>query len=138
MAVAFSRTLRIRAPRKGLHEITPDVAGVVEQSGAEEGVCTVFIRHTSTSLTINENADPAARADLEAFLERLVPANESSYRHTTEGPDDMPAHIKTALTQVSLCIPIVRGRLGLGTWQGIYLWEHRDHPTPRQIIVAVR
>ena len=132
-----NRTLHIRASRKGLHEITAEVAGVVDQAGVTDGLCTVFIRHTSASLVINENADPSARADLEAFLDRLVPGNEPTYRHTAEGPDDMPSHIKSALTQVSLGIPIVEGRLALGTWQGIYLWEHRTRPGSRQIVVSV-
>ena len=100
-------------------------------------MCTVFIRHTSASLTIQENADPSARADLETFLDRLVPERASWMTHTIEGDDDMPSHIKAVLTQVSLSIPIVDGGLALGTWQGIYLWEHRDHPGPREILVSV-
>ena len=129
--------LTARAPSTGLHEITADVAAVVGDSGFSEGICTVFMRHTSASLTIQENADPSARSDLEAWLERLVPENDALYTHTAEGPDDMPAHVKAALTATSLSIPILDGRLGLGTWQGIYLWEHRRPPRQREILVHV-
>jgi secondary thiamine-phosphate synthase enzyme len=131
------RTLALRAPRKGLHEITGSVAQVVAESGVREGLCHLFIRHTSASLVVNENYDPSVRADLEAFLERLVPEGEAYYTHTTEGDDDMPSHIKSLLTSVSLSLPVMDGRLGLGTWQGIYLWEHRDRPTEREIVVTV-
>jgi len=130
-------TLTVRAPRRGLHDITGAVARIVTRSGVAQGVCTVFIRHTSASLVIQENADPSARADLETFMDRLVPERASWMTHTVEGDDDMPSHIKTALTHVSLTIPIVDGRLALGTWQGLYLWEHRDHPTSREILVSV-
>jgi len=97
----------------------------------------VFVRHTSASLTIQENADPSARRDLEAWLNRLVPENDPHFTHTSEGPDDMPSHIKAALTSVSLTIPIVDGRLALGTWQGIYLWEHRARPHRRSIVCHI-
>jgi secondary thiamine-phosphate synthase enzyme len=100
-------------------------------------MCTVFIRHTSASLTIQENADPSVRADLKTFMDRLVPDGASWMTHTAEGDDDMPSHIKSVLTQVSVSIPIVGGRLALGTWQGIYVWEHRDHPTQREVLVSV-
>jgi secondary thiamine-phosphate synthase enzyme len=129
--------LSVRAPRRGLHEITGQVARLVAQDGVSEGLCTVFIRHTSASLTIQENADPSARRDLETFLDRLVPDGASWFTHTVEGDDDMPSHIKSVLTQVSLTIPIVDGALALGTWQGLYLWEHRDRPTPREIVVSI-
>jgi secondary thiamine-phosphate synthase enzyme len=131
------RTLTLRAPRKGLHEITDPVAQVVAESGVREGLCHLFIRHTSASLVVNENYDPTARADLESFLERLVPEGVAYYTHTLEGQDDMPSHIKSVLTSVSLSVPVMAGRLGLGTWQGIYLWEHRDRPTEREIVVTV-
>lgn len=130
-------TLTIRAPRRGLHEITAEVAGVVDQHGVESGMCTLFIRHTSASLLVQENWDASARADLETFLDRLAPGDAPWITHTLEGPDDMPSHLKAALTNVSLSIPIVGGRLALGQWQGIYLWEHRDRPTPREILVSV-
>jgi len=129
------QSFTVRTPRQGLHEITDRVARIVHDSGIEEGLCTVFIRHTSASLTIQENADPSARADLEAWLNRLVPERDSLYTHTAEGPDDMPSHIKAILTDVSLSIPIMNGSLVLGTWQGIYLWEHRRHGHTRQIVV---
>ena len=132
-----SQILTVRAPRRGLREITEQVAVAVEESDVLDGMCNVFLPHTSASLTINENADPSARADLESFLDRLVPENASWYTHTTEGPDDMPSHIKCVLTQVSLNVPVRGGRLALGTWQGIYLWEHRDRPSARQLIVTV-
>jgi secondary thiamine-phosphate synthase enzyme len=132
-----TETLRIRAPHRGLHEITGAVARVVAGAGIAQGLCTVFIRHTSASLTIQENADPSARRDLETFMDRLVPERASWVTHSAEGDDDMPSHIKAVLTQVSLSIPILDGRLALGTWQGIYLWEHRDRPTAREILVSV-
>ena len=137
MNVVTTHTLNLRAPRRGLHDITSDVARVVAKAAVSEGMCTVFIRHTSASLTIQENADPSARRDLETFLDRLVPERASWFTHTAEGDDDMPSHIKAVLTQVSLSIPIVDGRLALGTWQGLYLWEHRDHPGSREILVSV-
>lgn len=127
----------MHAPHRGLHEVTREVAAVVADSGVDQGMCNIFLQHTSASLIINENADPTARADLEAFLDRLVPENEPYYRHTHEGPDDMPSHIKCILTDVSLNVPVLEGRLALGTWQGIYLWEHRDHPSARSIVVSV-
>jgi secondary thiamine-phosphate synthase enzyme len=131
MVKAFS----IRTRGQGLYEVTDEVTKLVHESGVHEGLCTVFIRHTSASLTIQENADPSARADLEAWLNRLVPERDSLYTHTAEGPDDMPSHIKAILTDVSLSIPILNGSLVLGTWQGIYLWEHRRHGHNRQIVV---
>jgi secondary thiamine-phosphate synthase enzyme len=129
--------LATRAPSTGLHEITADVAAAVSASGISEGICTVFVRHTSASLTIQENADPSVRRDLEAWLERLVPEDDALYTHTAEGPDDMPAHVKVALTDTSLSIPVLDGGLGLGTWQGIYLWEHRRPPRAREILIHV-
>lgn len=131
------RRLTIRISGQGLHEITQEVAGVVRDSGVQEGLCTVFLQHTSASLTIQENADPSARHDLERWLNRLVPENDPLYTHTSEGPDDMPSHIKATLTAASLGIPILDGKLGLGTWQGIYIWEHRKHRGQRNILVHV-
>ena len=132
-----TQVLTVRAPRRVLHDITDQVVRIVSKGGASAGMCTLFIRHTSASLIIQENYDPSARADLETFMERLVPENASWITHTLEGDDDMPSHIKSVLTQVSLSIPILDGKLALGTWQGIYLWEHRDRPTPREILVSV-
>ena len=127
--------LRCRVSGQGLHEITSQVVEAVAGSGVDEGLCTVFIQHTSASLTIQENADPAVCRDLENWLNRLVPENDPIYTHTAEGPDDMPAHLKAALTAVSLSIPVVDGRPALGTWQGIYLWEHRRYRGERQVLV---
>lgn len=129
--------LAVETRGQGLMEITSRVSEAVRRAGLEEGLCTVFLRHTSASLTIQENADPSARRDLEAWLARLVPEGDSLYTHTSEGPDDMPSHIKAALTSTSLSIPIVEGGLALGTWQGIYLWEHRRRPHRRRIVVHV-
>lgn len=121
----------------GLTEITDRVSSIVRRSGVTEGLCTVMIQHTSASLTIQENADPSARRDLDGWLSRLVPEDDPHFTHTTEGPDDMPAHIKAALTSTSLGIPIVAGELALGTWQGIFLWEHRRRGSTRRCIVHV-
>jgi len=122
---------------QGLHPITDRIAACVRASGVETGLCTVFVRHTSASLLIQENADPSARRDLECWLNRLVAERDPLYTHTTEGPDDMPSHIKAALTAVSLSIPILGGRLALGTWQGIYLWEHRRDGQVRELVVHI-
>lgn len=131
------RRIEIQTRGKGLHEITAQVQEAVRESGVAEGLCTVMIQHTSASLTIQENADPSAAHDLERWLERLVPENDPHFTHTAEGPDDMPSHIKAALTSTSLGIPVVDGRLALGTWQGIYLWEHRSRPHRRRCVVHV-
>lgn len=120
---------------QGLYEITDEVARQVDRADIDEGLCTVFLRHTSASLVIQENAAPAARRDLENWMNRLVEEGDPLYTHTAEGPDDMPAHIKAALTQTSLNIPVVDGTLALGTWQGIFLWEHRHAPKQRDLIV---
>ena len=129
------RALSIKVPGKGLHEITGEVHAVISASGVREGLCTLFLQHTSASLVIQENADPAARRDLERWLNRLVPEGDPLYTHTDEGPDDMPAHIKAALTATSLSIPLLDGALGLGRWQGIYLWEHRRFPSHRHLLI---
>jgi secondary thiamine-phosphate synthase enzyme len=131
------RSLQLKPHGPGLHEFTRELDRVVAESGVDDGVCTAFVQHTSASLLIQENADPSARSDLERWLERLVPEGDPIYTHTTEGPDDMPAHVKAALTATSLSIPVVGGRLGLGTWQGIFLWEHRRRPGPRRVLVYV-
>ncbi|MCW8829815.1 MAG: secondary thiamine-phosphate synthase enzyme YjbQ [Gammaproteobacteria bacterium] len=121
--------------RQGLHEVTSDVAALIAGAGQEEGLCTLFVQHTSASLIIQENADPSARGDLENWLNRLVMENDPLYTHTQEGADDMPSHIKNVLTATSLSIPVQHGRLALGTWQGIYLWEHRRSSHHRRLIV---
>jgi len=122
---------------QGLQEITGKVAAAVDGSGVEEGLCTLFLRHTSASLLIQENADPTAKRDLERWLNRLVPEGDPFYSHDAEGPDDMPSHIKAALTAASLSIPIQRKRLVLGQWQGIYLWEHRQRGSRRELVVHI-
>jgi secondary thiamine-phosphate synthase enzyme len=131
------RHLTVRTSAQGLHEFTDAVAAVVREADVEQGLCTVYVRHTSASLLIQENADPSARLDLERWLKQLVPEDDRRYSHRSEGPDDMPAHIKAALTATSLGIPISDGRLVLGAWQGIYLWEHRHRGGAREIVVHV-
>lgn len=133
----MTKRISIRTPGQGLHEITGEVEAVVRQAGCREGLCTVLAQHTSASLIIQENADPSARRDLESWLSRLVAEDDPLYTHTAEGPDDMPSHIKAALTAPTLSIPVVGGRLGLGTWQGIYLWEHRRRGSVRHLLVHV-
>jgi secondary thiamine-phosphate synthase enzyme len=127
--------LSINIPGQGLHEITDRIEAAVREAGMQEGLCTLFVQHTSASLLIQENADPAVRRDLEHWFNRLAPENDPLYTHQSEGPDDMPGHIKSALTATHLSIPISGGRLVLGTWQGIYLWEHRHKRGARQIVV---
>ena len=124
--------LPIRASRPGLHEFTDSAANWVAESGISEGLLTIFCRHTSASLVIQENAAPAARRDLERYFEHIAPEGDG-YEHHDEGPDDMPAHLRTALTQSQLSIPVNRGRLQLGTWQGIFLFEHRRSTPERQL-----
>lgn len=129
-----SHTLPIRANRPGLHDFTGDVAEWVRSSGIREGLLTLFCRHTSASLVIQENAAPAARRDLEKYFARLAPEN-AAYEHNDEGPDDMPAHLRAALTQTQLTIPVNDGRMALGTWQGIYLFEHRGAAPEREVVL---
>jgi secondary thiamine-phosphate synthase enzyme len=128
-------TLTCRAPRQGLFDITGDVAACLERQQVARGLLTLFCRHTSASLLIQENAAPAARRDLERYFARIAPEDDSAYEHDDEGPDDMPAHLRTALTQSHLAVPVDGGRLMLGTWQGIYLFEHLRQPRPRQIVL---
>lgn len=130
-------TLSVITGSQGLFEFTGQVEALVRQSGIDQGLCTLMIQHTSASLIIQENADPSARIDLENWLNRLVSENDPLYTHTLEGADDMPAHIKSVLTATSLSIPILNGRLALGTWQGIYCWEHRHHARKRTIVVHI-
>lgn len=132
-----AETVSVATGGRGTTDITERLAKVVSDASAEDGLCHVFIQHTSASLIVCENADPAVRRDLERFAKRLVPDGDPLYEHTDEGPDDMPAHVRSILTQTSLTIPIARGRLSLGTWQGIYLWEHRTSPHSRQVTVSV-
>jgi secondary thiamine-phosphate synthase enzyme len=127
--------LRTRALRRGLVEITDEVRRWLGQQDISSGLLTLFCRHTSASLLIQENAAPAVRSDLEKFFDELAPEGADLYEHDDEGPDDMPAHLKTALTQVQLSVPVMDGKLMLGTWQGIYLFEHREHPSHREIVL---
>jgi len=129
--------LSVPTPGRGLHEITAEVERAVRASGIVDGLCTVMIRHTSASLTIQENADPSARRDLEGWLDRHVPEGDPHFTHTAEGPDDMPSHIRAALTATTLSIPVEGGRLALGTWQGVYLWEHRRRGSTRRCVLHI-
>ena len=128
-------TLDTDTPGRGLLEITAPVARWVERTGLRTGLLTLFVRHTSASLLIQENADPDVQADLERFFARLVPDGDPLFRHRDEGPDDMPAHVRAALTAVQLSIPVQDARMVLGTWQGVYLWEHRVRPHRRQVVL---
>ena len=122
---------------RGFYDITDEVQRAVAHSGAREGLCHVFLHHTSASLLLCENADPDVRRDLEAFFSRLVPDGDPLFRHDAEGPDDMPAHVRTVLTQNSLSVPIHGGKAHLGTWQGLYVWEHRTAPHHRRVTVSI-
>ncbi len=134
---AHTATFTIGTRGKGTYEITEEVAGVVRASGVQTGTATVFIRHTSASLIIYENADRSARTDLHEFFERLVPEDADYFVHTAEGPDDMPSHLRMVLTRTSEVVPVAEGRMLLGTWQGIFLFEHRRAPHRREVVVAV-
>jgi secondary thiamine-phosphate synthase enzyme len=136
MAV-YQTTVTVSTRGPGMLEITDEVARALRVSGLTQGIATVFCQHTSCSLVLMENADPSARRDLEAWLERLVPPDDPHFTHTLEGPDDMPSHIKMALTRTSETIPFAEGRLLLGTWQGIFLWEHRRAPHRRKVVVTL-
>jgi secondary thiamine-phosphate synthase enzyme len=127
--------LSIQTRGKGLHEITRAVQARVREAEVEEGLCTLMVQHTSASLVIQENADPSARHDLERWMDRHVPEGDPNFTHTAEGPDDMPSHIRAALTATTLSIPVEGGRLALGTWQGIYLWEHRQRGSLRRLVL---
>ncbi len=131
------RQLAVTVQQQGLHDITANVVQIIKQAKIREGLCTLYIQHTSASLLIQENYDPSARRDLEAWLNRLVPENDALYTHTLEGPDDMPAHIKSALTASSLSIPVMQNTLALGTWQGIFLWEHRHYHGKRHVVLHI-
>lgn len=135
--INVSGILHVRTPGRGLLEITDQVVAWLGQRSVNSGLLTVFCRHTSASLLIQENAAREVRSDLEAFFESLAPEDSTRYAHDDEGPDDMPAHLRTALTGVQLSIPVIEGRLALGTWQGIYLFEHRRRPHQREIALHV-
>lgn len=131
-------TLQISTRGRGTYDITGDVQAVARESGVATGLCHVFVHHTSASLILCENADPQVRRDLEAFMTRLVPDGDHLFDHIQEGPDDMPAHVRAILTNMDLTVPVTSGRCALGTWQGIYLWEHRTHGHRRRVSVTVQ
>lgn len=134
---AITTSFRVATRGKGTYEITDAVARLLRESGIQTGLATVFLQHTSASLIIYENADPSARQDLHAFFERLVPENAGYFVHTDEGPDDMPSHLRMVLTRTSEAVPVAGGRLQLGTWQGIFLFEHRRAPHQRTVVVSL-
>jgi secondary thiamine-phosphate synthase enzyme len=129
--------ITVTPPGRGLHEITEACERVVQESGIRTGICHVFVQHTSASLLIQENADPTARRDLERWFDRLAPESDPLYSHMAEGADDMPAHLKAAVTSCSLSMPVTDGRLGLGTWQGLYLFEHRRRAGGRKLVLTI-
>ncbi len=134
----LNRSLSVSTSGQGLFDFTHKISAEVTEAGLSEGLVTLFLQHTSASLVVQENADPSARADLEAWLNRLVPEHDALFTHTAEGPDDMPAHVKAALTATQLSIPVMAGRLALGTWQGVFLWEHRHAGGQRQVVVSLQ
>jgi secondary thiamine-phosphate synthase enzyme len=131
------QSFSIRTRPRSFEDVTDKIEAVVRASGARVGICNVFLRHTSASLLICENADPAVGRDLERFMQRIAPDGDPQHEHHAEGPDDMPSHIRSTLAGVSLALPVRDGRLGLGTWQGVYVWEHRTSPHQREIVVTV-
>lgn len=135
--MAFQRELGFETTGRGTTDITAAIQEAVAESGVQEGLCNAFILHTSASLLLTENADPEVRRDLETFFSRLVPDGDPMFRHDAEGPDDMPAHVRTVLTESSLSLPVSNGRLRLGTWQGVFLWEHRAGSHGRRVVVTV-
>lgn len=130
-------TLEVRTRGRGFYDLTEELRAVVARAGVRVGLCTVFVRHTSASLLIQENADPAVLRDLERWIDRLAPEDARAYEHDVEGPDDMPAHLRSAITRSSETIPVSAGSLALGTWQAVYLWEHRRAPHRREMLVTV-
>jgi len=133
----YQDEFEIRTTGRGAYDLSGRIQDLVAACAVESGLCHVFIRHTSASLMICENADPAVMRDLEAFMQRLVPDGDKLFTHTAEGPDDMPSHVRSVLTQTDLTVPVRDGRCALGTWQGIFLWEHRTAPHTRSILVTI-
>ncbi|MGE4634580.1 MAG: secondary thiamine-phosphate synthase enzyme YjbQ [Arenicellales bacterium] len=133
----FQEDLRVQTAGREIRDITPLIAELTSRSGIVTGLSNIFIAHTSASLMVTENADPAVHHDLERFMRRTAPDGDTLYTHTDEGPDDMSAHVRSVLTDTSLSVPVVKGRLALGTWQGVYLWEHRVRPHVRHIVVTI-
>jgi secondary thiamine-phosphate synthase enzyme len=137
MSSVHQRTLEIATPGRGLTDVTRAIAEIVEASGVETGLCSIFLQHTSASLLVQENADPSVLRDLERWMEKLAPEDSRAYEHDDEGPDDMPGHLRSAVTRTGETLPVSGGRLALGTWQAIYLWEHRRLPHRRRIVVTL-
>ncbi|MBA1331688.1 secondary thiamine-phosphate synthase [Candidatus Endoriftia persephone str. Guaymas] len=135
--MVHQETLQFDSRSRGSFNITHEVEQIIRQAGIRTGICQLFLHHTSASLILCENADPTVRSDLEHFMARLVPDGDPLFDHTQEGPDDMAAHVRSILTKMDLSFPIIDGRPGLGTWQGIYLWEHRTHPHRRRVTVTL-
>ena len=135
--MVHQQNLIVATRGRGTYDITREIHDVVEHAGIVTGLCSVFVHHTSASLILCENADPSVRADLEMIMQRIAPDGDPAYRHHLEGPDDMPAHIRSILTSSSLCLPVTAGRLALGTWQGVFLWEHRTSGHRRQLTVTL-
>lgn len=135
--MVYQQQLQFPTRGRGTFDISRQVAEAIQRSGIRQGICQVFVHHTSASLILCENADPTVRTDLETFMKKMVPDGDSMFQHTDEGPDDMPAHVRTVLTQSSLSFPVDGGKDTLGIWQGIYLWEHRTHPHNRKVTVTV-
>lgn len=133
----FQKAIRISTRGRGLYEITHHVENIIAESGIQTGICVVFICHTSASLMIQENADPTVQTDLVNWFEKVAPDGDAAYYHTYEGPDDMPSHIRSAITNSNETIPVCRGKMVLGTWQGIYIAEHRTHGHTRQVVVHI-
>ena len=133
----LNRSLSVSTSGQGLFDFTHKISALVTEAAVSEGLVTLFLQHTSASLVVQENADPSAQQDLERWLNRLVPEGDALYTHTAEGPDDMPAHVKAALTATQISIPVVGGKLALGTWQGVFLWEHRHAGSNRRIVVSL-
>ena len=136
--MVFQHTLTVATRGRGTHDLTREVQAAVRDSGIRTGLCHVFVQHTSASLMLCENADPAVRADLERFMSRIAPDGDPLFQHDDEGPDDMPAHVRSVLTGTDLTLPVESGSCRLGTWQGVYLWEHRTHGHTRSVIVTVQ
>lgn len=135
--LGVQQVIKIATPGRGLINITDKINPLVSQAAISTGLCHIFLHHTSASLIINENADPTVLSDFEAFMQRLLPDGDPLFKHVAEGPDDMPSHVRTILTQTFLCVPIAQKQLALGTWQGLFLWEHRLQPHQRKITITI-
>ncbi|PLY17081.1 MAG: secondary thiamine-phosphate synthase [Sedimenticola sp.] len=134
----FQQSIQVTTQGRGTYNISPEIRRLIQESGITTGLCHIFCQHTSASLILCENADPSVRRDLEMFMARLVPDGDPMYDHSLEGPDDMPAHIRSILTNMDLTIPVSRGEAALGTWQGVFLWEHRSHSQRRHVTITLQ